>query len=190
MSGRYGGTRLSPPGSGEDCVKGTSSLQSYLEDPLRLCFARQHLPPASCQASRTRTKVKSQYTPAREGLGLPGEDRGPLVMELQGPAIVYHRSQEAGPRAVPGGRWTKEGRTRSWIVEILLIWEHSLMMGFPGGSDGKESACNAGDPGWISGSGSSPGEGNGYPPQYSCLENSMDRGAWWVTVHGITKSRI
>jgi len=49
---------------------------------------------------------------------------------------------------------------------------------FPGGSDGKESTCNAGDPGLI------PGEGNGYPLQYSCLENPMDRGAWWATVHG------
>ena len=48
-------------------------------------------------------------------------------------------------------------------------------MGFPGGSDGKESACNAGDPGWIPASGRSPGEGNGYSLQYSCLENSMDR---------------
>ena len=48
-------------------------------------------------------------------------------------------------------------------------------MGFPGGSDGKESACNAGDPGLITGSGRSPGEANGNPPQYSFLENSMDR---------------
>ena len=51
------------------------------------------------------------------------------------------------------------------------------LMGFPGGSDGKESACNAGDPGLILGSGRFPGEGNGYPFQYSYLENSMDRGA-------------
>ena len=49
--------------------------------------------------------------------------------------------------------------------------------GFPGGSDGKASACNAGDPGSIPGWGKSPGEGNGNPLQYSCLENSMDRGA-------------
>ena len=56
----------------------------------------------------------------------------------------------------------------------------------PGGSDGKESACNAKDPGSI-GSGKSPGEGNGYPFQYSCQENSMDRGAWQVTVHRVTK---
>ena len=62
-------------------------------------------------------------------------------------------------------------------------------MGFPGGSDGKESACNEGDPGSIPGLGRSPGEGNGYPLQYSCLENSMDRGAWWATVHGVTKSQ-
>ena len=61
-------------------------------------------------------------------------------------------------------------------------------MGFPGGSDGKESACNRGDLGLIPGSGRSPGKGNGYPLQYSCLENSMDRGAWWATVHGVAKS--
>ena len=57
-------------------------------------------------------------------------------------------------------------------------------MGFPGGSDGKESACNAGDLGSIPGSGISPEEGNGYPLQYSCLENSMDRGVLWATVYG------
>ena len=51
-------------------------------------------------------------------------------------------------------------------------------MGFPGGPDGKESACSAGDPGWISGLGRFSGEGNGDPLQYYCLENSMDRGAW------------
>ena len=60
---------------------------------------------------------------------------------------------------------------------------------FPGGSDGKESACNAGDLGLIPGLGRSPGEGNGYPLQYSGLENFMDRGAWQATVHGVAKSR-
>ena len=59
---------------------------------------------------------------------------------------------------------------------------------FPGGSDSKESACNAGDLDLIPGSGRVPGEGNGYPLQYSCLENSMDRGDWQVTVHGVAKS--
>ena len=58
----------------------------------------------------------------------------------------------------------------------------------PGGSDGKKSACNAGDPGSIPGLGRSPGEGNGNLLQYSCLENSMDRGASWATVPGVPKS--
>ena len=54
---------------------------------------------------------------------------------------------------------------------------------------GKELACNAGDTGLIPVSGKSPGEGNGNPLQYSCLENPMDGGAWWATVHGVAKSR-
>ena len=56
------------------------------------------------------------------------------------------------------------------------------MWGLPGVSDGKQSACSAEDPGSIPGSGGSPGEGNGNPFQYSCLENSMDRGAWIAIV--------
>ena len=64
-----------------------------------------------------------------------------------------------------------------------------LKLGFPGGSEVKASACNAGDLGSIPGSGRSPGEGNGNPLQYSCLENPMDGEAWWATVHGVTKSR-
>ena len=60
--------------------------------------------------------------------------------------------------------------------------------GFPGGSDGKESASSAGDRGLIPGWGRSPGEGNGYPLQYSCLENSMEGEAWWVIVHRVAKS--
>ena len=62
------------------------------------------------------------------------------------------------------------------------------MNGFPGGLEGKESACNAGDPGSIPGSGRSPGGRNGNPLQYSCLESSMERGAWQATVQGVTKS--
>ena len=62
-------------------------------------------------------------------------------------------------------------------------------MGFPGGSDGKASARNAGDLGSISRLGRSLGEGNGNPLQFSCLENSMEGGAWWATVQGVAKSR-
>ena len=58
---------------------------------------------------------------------------------------------------------------------------------FPGGSDGKASVYNVGDLGSIPGSGRCAGEGNGNPLQYYCLENPMDRGAWWATVHGVTK---
>ena len=71
--------------------------------------------------------------------------------------------------------------------EVLLLGEAHWLKGFPGGSDGKESACNAGDPGLIPGLGRSPGEGNGYPLQYSCQENSMDRRAWWATVYGVAR---
>ena len=61
-------------------------------------------------------------------------------------------------------------------------------MGFPGGSVVKTLPANAGDVGSNPGLGRSPGEGNGNPLQYSCLGNPMDRGAWWATVHGVTKS--
>ena len=63
------------------------------------------------------------------------------------------------------------------------------LLGFPGGSDGKLSARNVGDPGSSPGSGRSPGEEDGNRLQYSCLENSMDGGAWWAIVHGVAKSR-
>ena len=62
-------------------------------------------------------------------------------------------------------------------------------MDFPGGSEVKASACNVGDLGSIPGLGRSPGEGKGNPLQYSCLENPMDGGAWWATVHGVAKSQ-
>ena len=62
--------------------------------------------------------------------------------------------------------------------------------GFPGGSNGKESACSAGDLGSTPGSERSPGEGNGNPLQYSCLENSMDSGALWAIVHGVSESNM
>ena len=65
---------------------------------------------------------------------------------------------------------------------------HAEILNFPGGAIGKEAACNAGDPGLIPGLGRSPGEGNDNPLQYSCLENSMDRGGLWAPVHGVAKS--
>ena len=73
---------------------------------------------------------------------------------------------------------------------LSSLWVTPHRMGFPGGSDSKESVCNAGDLGSIPGLERSPGERNGNPRQYSCLENSMGRGTWQATVHGVTKSWI
>ena len=73
---------------------------------------------------------------------------------------------------------------------FTLFDTYITKLGFPGGSDVKESVCNAGDLGSIPGLGRSPGEGNGNPLQYSCLENSMDRRAWWAMVHGVAKILI
>ena len=77
------------------------------------------------------------------------------------------------------------------IKMFLKIIEKMLksILGFPGASDSKESACNTGDLGSIPVSGRSAGEGNGNPLQCSCLENSMDRGAWLVIVHGVAKNQ-
>ena len=80
----------------------------------------------------------------------------------------------------------------SWVGKIP--WRRvrlpaPVFLSFPGNSDGKESACNAGDLGSIPGLGRSPGEGDGTPLQYSCLENPMDGGAWWAAVHGVPKSQ-
>ena len=63
-------------------------------------------------------------------------------------------------------------------------------VGFPGGLDGKESACKAGDPGLIPGWGRSPGEGHGNSLQYSCLESPMDRGAWGTTISGVAELNV
>ena len=78
---------------------------------------------------------------------------------------------------------------RSVDEQINKMWYIHTLEGFPGDSLVKNLPANAGDMGSIPGSGRSPGEGNGNPLQYSCLENSMDRGAWWATVHGVTKSQ-
>ena len=67
--------------------------------------------------------------------------------------------------------------------------EYSYVYSFPGGSVGKESACSMEDLGSILRFGRSPGERNGNPLQYSCLENSMNRGVWWAILHGVAKSR-
>ena len=106
------------------------------------------------------------------------------------------------------GNWASTGQCESWVDSAELhAWLHVPFFllessyptriffppvyykcgGFPCSSVGKESACNAGDPGSIPWLGRSPGEGNGNPLQYSCLENPMDRGTWRAIVHGVTR---
>ena len=82
--------------------------------------------------------------------------------------------------------WTR-ALFRNRFIQSLLFWGRIDWRLAPGGSDSKESACNAGDLG-IFGSGRSPGGGHGNPVQYSCLENPMDRGAWRATVHGVARA--
>ena len=80
----------------------------------------------------------------------------------------------------------------SWVGKICRRRDKlpsPVFLDFPGGSAGEESSGNMGKLGSIPGLGRSPGEGKGYPLQYSGLENSMDRGAWWATVHGVSKNR-
>ena len=84
-----------------------------------------------------------------------------------------------------------DGCREGYVAGIIDPWQlprGSASMGFPSGSEVKVSACNAGDLGSVPRLGRSPGEGNGNPLQSSCLENPMDRGAWWATVHGVAKS--
>ena len=75
-----------------------------------------------------------------------------------------------------------------WLIHFAVQKKLTQHWKATSGSDGKESACNAGDPGSIPGLGRSPGEQYGNPLQHFCLENSMDRGAWWATLHRVTKS--
>ena len=85
------------------------------------------------------------------------------------------------------GRWDE---LEDWDWHIYIIdTMYGIGRGFPGGLYGKVSACNAENLGLIPGLGRSPGEGNGNPLQYSCLENPMDGGAWYAPVHGVAKSR-
>ena len=81
-----------------------------------------------------------------------------------------------------------KNQTRLSAFTSLLHRQLYLSSGFLGDPDGKESSWNAGSPGLIPGLGRSPGEGNGYPLQHSCMENPMDKGAWLATVHRVTKS--
>ena len=104
----------------------------------------------------------------------------------------WNPAPASGPELPPGWDVIVQRAIRSLEKVASLTFGTSswvgMGMGFSRDSDGKESACNAGDLGSIPGSGRAPGEGHGSPLQYSCLEDPMARGAWWATVYGVTKS--
>ena len=108
-------------------------------------------------------------------------------LETQGKADVAIRVQRSSANKI----LSHLGKIYLFFYSGLQLtgWGPSAHRVFPGGSDCKESACNAGNPGSIPGSGRFPGERKGNPLQYYCLENSTDRGAWWATVHGVAKSQ-
>ena len=96
-----------------------------------------------------------------------------------------HMSPNVHCSTISIARTWKQPKWPSIDEWIKMYYIH---MGFPGDSEVKASACNAGDLGSIPGLGRSPEEGNGNPLQYSCLENPIGKGAWWATVRGVTKS--
>ena len=120
---------------------------------------------------------------------------GPTQTNAAQEAIPW-KDTEPGDRQgwmqVHSGLCPMLGQKHPWVMKIC--WRRDrlptpVFLGFFGGSRGKESACNAGDLCSIPGLGRSLEEGKGYPLQYSDLEDFMDRGAWWATVHGVTKSQ-
>ena len=124
------------------------------------------------------------WAPQRQGLPHSHRSQGPAgqwsLLDVSGirvASLLFWKVVGWGKQTDGGD----QGATETWDSPLTIL-------GFPRGSDGKESACSARDVGSIHGSGRSPGEGNGHPLQCSCPENSMDRGAWWATVHGVTKS--
>ena len=118
--------------------------------------------------------------------GLPFPSPG----DLPNPGIEYG-SPTLQADSLP---WQNRRRQcNSWLRKFP--WRRDRLptpvsLGFPGGSDGKESTCNEGELGSVPGLGRSPGGGHGNPLQYSCLEIPMDRGAWWASDHGVAKSQI
>ena len=143
--------------------------------------------PPTCQPlpDTKRPDHPRGLTPFPQGCG--GSERARNSLHRRGGAgpsgLSVSQARVLIPRPPPRARLHHTGST-CWEPRSQGV---APSKGFPGGSDGKESACIAGEPGLIPGSGRSPGEGNGYPLQ--CLENPMDREAWWATVHRLIKSQ-
>ena len=114
------------------------------------------------------------------------------TVDIQAPLSMGFPRQEpwSGLPCAPLGYLSNPGiEPGSLALQADSLQSELYNLGFHGGSDSKESACNAGNPDSIPGLGRSPGEGNGNPFQYSWLENAVDRGTWWATVRGFAKSQ-
>ena len=111
-----------------------------------------------------------------------------LIPGAQALSFISPSKQPQGTQFESGATF-KMGQSLAFYGNCGNIQTLAVLKCLPGGPDGKKSVCSAGDPGSLPGLGRHPGEENGYPLQYSRPENSMDRGAWWATVHGVTKSQ-
>ena len=135
---------------------------------------------------RTSTQPKKSLGWPEDALVLP------YCPAARSGVLLFH-FKDSHRQYINGWAWLCSNKALFFKMGCRLIWPASTWPAstvFPGGSDSKESACNLGDLGYIPGSGIYPGEGNGNPLQHSCLENSMNRGAWWAIVHGVAKSWI
>ena len=119
------------------------------------------------------------------GLSMKFKAQSPLCLSFSPLFLMLHPLTSWNSLAsLPQAHETEDASHSGLVFGII-----NTRKGFPGSLDSKASAYNAGDPGSIPRLRRSPGQGNGNPLQYSCLENPMDREAWWATVHGVTKSR-
>ena len=138
-----------------------------------------------CTARRLNQSVLKEINPEYSLEGLM------LKLELQYFAHLMQIDDSLEKSLMLGKiKGKRDCQRMRWLDSIIVAINMNLGKCFPGGSDDKASVCNVGDLRLIPGLGRSPGEGNGSPLQYSCLEDPMDGGAWWATVHGVAKSQI
>ena len=155
--------------------------------------AAGHTPPTCAQDGADLSSVKFLYCQMKQSAAFCGarcreENSGQIAREHAIPGLscsVNHGLSSQQEMHI----YTYPCLIRLFRTAHIYSASPGCQLGFPGGSDGKESPCNAGDAGSIPGLGRSPGEGHGSPLQCSCLENSLDRGAWLAAVHGLAKSQ-
>ena len=157
-----------------------------MPDSATLCTA-VHQAPVSMRFSRQGYWSGLPF-PSPEDLPNPGiKPRSPALWQILFPAEALGKHRHNLRSCL---HWRLEPGPSACKSDLLQLYSgiEKQISNFPDGSDGKASVYNAGDPGSIPGSGRSPGEGNGNPLQYPCLESLMDTGAWWTAVHGVAKS--